>query len=137
MPIHSPFRAHSPLVCDRIIKKSKSLKSRHSYRFNSTRISPIKVWKGPQTSTWSLSNEREKVEIAYVMSASLGSVWLKQWKSRRIENGEEIEKWEDRRDLVFSHLCLVERMKKWRDEKFICLVWKKNERMENEVGINL
>ena len=48
-----------------------------------------------------------------------------------------IEKWEDRRDLVFSYLYLVERMEKWRDEKLICLVEKKNENMENEVGINL
>ena len=30
---------------------------------------------------------------------------------------EKIEKWEDRKDLVFSHMCLVERMDKWRDEK--------------------
>ena len=34
-------------------------------------------------------------------------------------------------------MCLVGRMEKWRDGKFICLVEKKNERMENEVGINL
>ena len=46
-----------------------------------------------------------------------------------------IEKWEDRKDLVLSHMCLVGRMKKWRDEKLICLVEKKNESMENEVGI--
>ena len=48
-----------------------------------------------------------------------------------------IEKWEDKRDLVISYLCLVERMEKWRDEKLICLVEKKIENMENEVGINL
>ena len=48
-----------------------------------------------------------------------------------------IEKWEDRRDLIFSYLCLFERMEKWIDENFICLVEKKNERMKNEVGINL
>ena len=27
-------------------------------------------------------------------------------------------------------------MEKWRDDELICLVEKKNERMENEVGIN-
>ena len=31
-----------------------------------------------------------------------------------IENGERIEKLEDIKDLVFSHICLVGRMKKWR-----------------------
>ena len=52
--------------------------------------------------------------------------------SERVENEEEIEKWKERRDLVFSHMYLVGKMKKWRDEKFICLVEKKNERIENE-----
>ena len=47
-----------------------------------------------------------------------------------------VEKWVDkkwgvdRRNLVFSHLYLVERMEKWRDEKLICLIDKKNERIE-------
>ena len=48
-----------------------------------------------------------------------------------------IEKEEDIRDFVFFHLCLVGRMENWRDEKLICLVEKKNKRMENEVDINL
>ena len=33
-------------------------------------------------------------------------------------------------------MCLVGRMRKWKDEKLICLVKKKNEMIENEVGIN-
>ena len=47
-----------------------------------------------------------------------------------------VEKWEDkkwgndRKDLVFSYLYLVGMMKMWRDRKLICLVEKKNERME-------
>ena len=49
------------------------------------------------------------------------------WRIGRIENGEMIEKWEDRRDLVLSHMCLVGRMKKWRDGRLICLVEKKKE----------
>ena len=32
---------------------------------------------------------------------------------------------ENKTDLVFSHLCLIERIEKWRDGKFICLVKKK------------
>ena len=32
----------------------------------------------------------------------LGFVWFGEWKSGRIENGERIEKWKDRKDLVFS-----------------------------------
>ena len=42
-----------------------------------------------------------------------------------------VEKWENKRDLIFSN------MKKWKDEKFIYLIEKKNEMIENEVGINL
>ena len=36
-----------------------------------------------------------------------------------------------------THMCLVERMDKWKDGKLICLVEKKNEKMENSVYINL
>ena len=67
----------------------------------------------------------------------LGSVWLKEWKSEKIENWEKIEKRKNRRDLLFYYLCLVGRMEKWRNEKLIHLIEKKNERMENEVCINL
>ena len=35
------------------------------------------------------------------------SVWLKEWKSKRIENGGRIEKWNDRKDFIFSPICLV------------------------------
>ena len=45
----------------------------------------------------------------------------------RIENEKRIEKCEDRKDLVFSPMCLVGRMKKLRDGKS----------MKNEVDINL
>ena len=33
-------------------------------------------------------------------------------------------------------MCLVGRVRKWKDEKLICLVKKKNEMIENEVVIN-
>ena len=48
-----------------------------------------------------------------------------------------MEKWEDRKDLVFPRVCLVGEMEKWRDGKLLCLDEKKNERMKNIVGINL
>ena len=48
---------------------------------------------------------------------------MERLKSGRIENGEGIENCEDRRDLIFFHICLV-----WRME---------NGEMENEVCINL
>ena len=67
----------------------------------------------------------------------LGFVWVGKWKSGRIENGERIEKWTDRKDLVFSYMCLVGRVKKWRDGKLFCLIEKKSERIENKVCINL
>ena len=61
---------------------------------------------------------------------------LDEWKSGRIENRERIEKFKDRKDLVFSHMCLVGRVEKWRDEKLFCLVEKKKVRIENRVCIN-
>ena len=57
---------------------------------------------------------------------------MKEWKSGR--NGgqkmRENRKWEERKNLIFSYLCLIEMMEKWKDRKLICLVEKKNERME-------
>ena len=49
---------------------------------------------------------------------------------------ERIEKWEDRKYLVFPHVCLVGGVEKWKGEKFFCLVEKKSERIENVVYIN-
>ena len=60
-----------------------------------------------------------------------------EWKSGRIENEEMIEKWKDIKDLVFSRMCLVGRVEKWRDGKLFCLVEKKSERIENRVCIKL
>ena len=42
-----------------------------------------------------------------------------------IQNNEGIERWDDKRDLVFSHMCLVGRMEKWRNRKLIYLVGEK------------
>ena len=52
---------------------------------------------------------------------------------------EEIEKREDRRNLIFSYLCLVGRMEKWKVIKLICLVEKKKKMRgwESEIRINL
>ena len=44
---------------------------------------------------------------------------------------EEIEKREDRRNLIFSYLCLVGRMEKWKVIKLICLVEKKKKKRED------
>ena len=41
-----------------------------------------------------------------------------------------MEKWKDRKVFNFPHLCLVERVEKWRDENFFGLV-------KNKVCINL
>ena len=46
-----------------------------------------------------------------------------------------LQDWEDRRDSIFPHLCLVERVKKLRDEKRFCLIEKKNERIENVICV--
>ena len=68
---------------------------------------------------------------------NLGFVWFGEWKSGRIENGERIEKWKDRKDIVFSHMCLVGRVEKWKDGKLFYLVEKKSERIENKICVNL
>ena len=47
-----------------------------------------------------------------------------------------MEKWEDRKYLVFPRVCLVGRMEKWEDGKLFCLVEKKSVRIENVVYIN-
>lgn len=54
-----------------------------------------------------------------------------------IENIEEIKKRENIRNLVFFYLYLVWRMKKWRNESFICLIEKKSEMIEIEIDIYL
>ena len=59
------------------------------------------------------------------------------WKNGRTKKREGIEKLDDKRDFVFSFMCLVWKVKKWRGEKLICLVEKKCEWIENEVCIKL
>ena len=53
------------------------------------------------------------------------------WKISR-----RMEKWEDRKDLVFSHMCLAGGVEKWEGRKLFCLVGEKKKRMENVVYIN-
>ena len=55
----------------------------------------------------------------------------------RMENAEKKEKWNDRRDFNFPHLCLVGGWKCGGIENFFFLVEKKNERIENKICINL
>ena len=55
---------------------------------------------------------------------------MEEWKSKRME------KWEDRKYLVFSRVYLVGGMEKWEGGKLFCLVEKKSERIENVVYIN-
>ena len=60
---------------------------------------------------------------------------------------ERMEKWEDGKDLVFPHVCLVggvEKweggklfcLEKWEGGKLFCLVGEKNGRMKNVIYIN-
>ena len=58
-------------------------------------------------------------------------------QSEKIENGEIIEKWNDKKDLIFSCMCLVERVEKWRDGKLFYLAEKKSEKIKNKVCIKL
>ena len=47
-----------------------------------------------------------------------------------------MEKWKDRKSLVFSCVCLVRGVKKWKCEKLFCLVEDKSGRIENVIYIN-
>ena len=47
-----------------------------------------------------------------------------------------MEKWEDRKNLVFPHVCLVGGVEKWDGGKLFCLVEEKKRRIENVVHIN-
>ena len=52
------------------------------------------------------------------------------------ENCEKMEKWEDRKYLVFFLVCLIGEVKKWESGKFFCLVGEKKRMMENVIYIN-
>ena len=47
-----------------------------------------------------------------------------------------VEKWENRKNLVFPSVCLVGGVKKWEDEKLFYLVEEKNVKIKNVVYIN-
>ena len=47
-----------------------------------------------------------------------------------------MEKWEDRKYLVFLLVCLVGGMEKWEGEKLFYLVGEKNRRIENVIYVN-
>ena len=61
---------------------------------------------------------------------------MEKWKSRRIKNCEKMEKWENRKYLVFLLVCLVGGVEKWEGGKLFCLVGEKKGRMENVIYIN-
>ena len=62
---------------------------------------------------------------------------MEEWKSRRMKNCGRIEKWKDRKYLVFPRVCLVGGVEKWEGGKLFCLIEKKSEseRIENVVYI--
>ena len=47
---------------------------------------------------------------------------MEEWKISR-----RMEKWEDKKYLVFSRVCLAGRVEKWKDRKLFCLVEKKSD----------
>ena len=73
---------------------------------------------------------------AFPLVIRLLTIWMGGWKSGKIKNGENLKKWEDKKDFSFFLLYLVERVEKWGDWKFFCLIEKKK-RIENRVGIYL
>ena len=75
-------------------------------------------------------------KMAFQQIYTLGSVWMEEWKSRRMENCGRMEKWEDGKYLVFPLVCLVGGVEKWESGKLFCLVGEKNGRMKNVIYIN-
>ena len=64
---------------------------------------------------------------------------MEKWEDRKLVGGWKsgrIEKWEDKKDLVFPHVCLVGGVKKWKGEKLFYLVEEKSGRIKNVVYIN-
>ena len=53
-----------------------------------------------------------------------------------MKNCEKMEKWENRKYLVFLLVCLVGGVEKWEGGKLFCLVGEKKGRMENVIYIN-
>ena len=53
-----------------------------------------------------------------------------------MKNCEMMEKWKDRKYLIFPLVCLVGWVEKWKDEKLFCLVGEKKGRMENVIYIS-
>ena len=51
--------------------------------------------------------KKKKKKDDNVEAGGLGFVWLKEWKTGRIENCGRIEKWENGKYLVFPFVCLV------------------------------
>ena len=61
------------------------------------------------------------------------------WRSGKLRGWKisgRIEKWKDRKYLVFPRVCLVGGMEKWKGGKLFCLVEKKSKRIENVIYIN-
>ena len=61
------------------------------------------------------------------------------WRSGKLGGWKisgRMEKWKDRKYLVFPYVCLVGGMEKWEGGKLFCLVEKKSGRIENVVYIN-
>ena len=52
-----------------------------------------------------------------------------------MKNCERMEKWEDRKYLVFPLMCLVEGVEKWESGKLFYLVVEKKGMMENVIYI--
>ena len=61
------------------------------------------------------------------------------WRNGKVRGWKisgRMEKWEDRKDLVFPHVCSVGGVEKWEGGKLFCLVKEKKGRIKNVVYIN-
>ena len=61
------------------------------------------------------------------------------WRSEKVGEWKisgRMEKWENKKYLVFSHVRLVGRVEKWESGKLFYLIREKKGRMENIIYIN-
>ena len=81
--------------------------------------------------------EKGEREIGEVLSCLVGKgKWEGFCENLKVCLVGGVEKWEDRKFLVFPCVYLVGGVEKWKSGKLFCLVEKKNERIENVVYIN-
>ena len=109
----------------RIVNQSWNLSKSLQLAYIAKRYRPQKIITATATATATAPSFVQKTQVDWI-GRKIGG-----WKI----NGK-MKKREDRKYLIFSCVCLVGGMKKWKNEKLFCLVEKKSRRIKNVIYIN-